>query len=148
MNMLARTEIATPSAERPRFAPEAIAAARTAAEATHRPIVSCLEDASGLAPEEFAARLAATFALPLATMPDLHCWQPAFDVLPYTESARRQCVLFRDPAGTLRLVTGDPFDATRFDWADARFEEPFAWHLAHPADVAAFLAKHEETLSA
>jgi general secretion pathway protein E len=131
-----------------RFDDATIAAARKAAAAAQRSVVATLEEASGLDPEAFAARLAATFSLPLATMGDLHAWQPAFDLLPFNECARRQCVLFRDESAALRLVAGDPFDAARFAWADARIGEPFTWHLAHPADVAAYLARHEDGMSA
>jgi len=131
-----------------RFDDALIAAARADAAATQRPMVTVLEEASGLDPAAFASRLAATFALPLATMPDLHRWTPAFDLLPFPECARRHCVLFRDDADVLRMVTGDPFDPHRFDWADARVAAPFEWRLAHPADVAAFLTRHEDGLSA
>jgi general secretion pathway protein E len=143
MNVLTGAELAAM-----RFDDAALAAARAAAAAAQRPLVACLEDASGLDPATFAARLAATFSLPLAAMADLHRWAPAFDVLPFGDCARRQCVLFRDDAGELALVMGDPFDAARFAWADARIAAPFAWRLAHPADVAAFLARHEDSMSA
>jgi len=131
-----------------RFDDAAIAAARAAAAASQRPVVTSLEEASGLDAEAFAARLAATFGLPLAAMADLHRWTPAFDLLPFAECSRRQCVLFRDEASGLRLVTGDPFDAARFDWADVRIGERFDWHVAHPADVSAYLARHEDSVSA
>ena len=143
MNVLARAELGAL-----RFDDTAIAAARAASAASQRPLVTSLEEASGLDPQAFAARLAATFSMPLATMADLHRWTPAFQVLPFAECARHQCVLFRDEAERFRLVTGDPFDGARFAWADAALAEPFEWHVAHPADVAAFLTRHEDGLSA
>jgi general secretion pathway protein E len=141
MNMMA-----TPVLER--FGAEAIAAARAAAAARQSPIVAALEEESGLAPDAFAARLAATFGLPLAPIEAMHRWQAAFDLLPFAEALRAQVVLFRDEADELRLVFGDPFDAAKVAWAEERIGAPFAWHLAHPADVAAWLSRHEETLSA
>jgi general secretion pathway protein E len=131
-----------------RFPGEALAAARAAAAARQSTIVAALEEAAALPPEAFAARLAATFGLPLATIDEMHRWQAAFDLLPFAEALRAQAVLFRDDEGTLRLVFGDPFDAAKVAWAEDRIATPFAWHLAHYADVAAWLARHEETLSA
>jgi general secretion pathway protein E len=131
-----------------RFGDEAIAAARAAADVSQRPLLACLEEAAGLQPEVFAASLAATFSLPVALMSDLRHWQPAFDVVPYAEAARRQCLPFRDQTGALLVVCGDPFDASRLAWADARIEEPFTVCIAHHADITAFLARHEDTMSA
>jgi general secretion pathway protein E len=146
--MLARSELQAPGTDDVRFGPEAIAAAYVASEASQRPLIECLHEATALAPEEFAARLAATFSLPFASMGDLHRWKGAFDLVPYAECARRRCVPFRDDLGALRLVLADPFEAATFDWADARIQEPFSWYLAQSADVAAYLARHEDTLSA
>ena len=43
---------------------------------------------------------------------------------------------------------GDPFDSDLQAWAEQRVAARFSWCLAHPADVAAYLARHEETLRA
>jgi general secretion pathway protein E len=131
-----------------RFAAGALAAARAIAASRPTSVVAALEEEAGLAPEAFAARLAATFALPLATLDEMHRWRPALDLLPFAEALRAQVVLFRDEADELRLVFGDPFDPAKVAWAEDRIAAAFAWHLAHHADVAAWLSRHEETLSA
>ncbi len=46
------------------------------------------------------------------------------------------------------MVFGDPFATERFAWGEERIAAPFAWQLAHYADIAAYLARHEETVSA
>jgi general secretion pathway protein E len=73
---------------------------------------------------------------------------PAFDVLPFAEALERQCLALRDQNDALVLVMGDPFDSDLQAWAEQRVPERFCWCLAHSADVAAYLARHEETLRA
>ncbi len=130
------------------LAPERIARARATAVERRMSLAACLEEESGLAPEAFTAALGAAFGHPIARMSDLHAWQPAFDLLPFTEALSAQCILFRDASGALRMVFGDPFATERFAWGEERIAAPFAWQLAHYADIAAYLARHEETVSA
>jgi general secretion pathway protein E len=46
------------------------------------------------------------------------------------------------------MVFGDPFASERFAWGEERVAAPFVWQLAHHADIAAYLARYEETVSA
>ena len=130
------------------FTPEDVRRARAAAAARQTSVVGALEEAAGLAAPEFAARLATSFGYPLASIDDLYRWEPAFDLLPFSEALKTQAVLFRDEAGALRLVVGDPFDAARLAWAEERVAAEFEPCLAHHADLAAFLSRHEEGASA
>jgi general secretion pathway protein E len=132
----------------PAFTPEDVRRARAAAAARQTSVVGALEEDAGLAAPEFAARLAASFGYALATMDDLHRWAPAFDLLPFAEALRAQTVLFRDDVGALRLVLGDPFDDAPLARAEVRVGAPFEPCLAHHADLAAFLSRHEENVSA
>jgi len=125
-----------------------VAEARARAAARGVPLVAALEELAAAAPEAFLARLAATFAYPAAGNADLHRWQPAFELLPFAEALQAQAVLFRDDAGELRLVFGDPFDAAKVAWGEERIAADFAWTVAHHADIAAWLAGQEESLSA
>jgi general secretion pathway protein E len=142
MNIAAPDEVLVP------FAAEDVAAARRLAASRQSSVVAALEELAGVPPEVFVARLGAAFHYPVVTIQDLHAWAPAFELLPFAESLRAQVVLFRDGAGALRLVFGDPFAGERIAWAEERIAEPFTWTLAHHADVAAYLARYEETLSA
>ena len=130
------------------FAGAEIENARQAARARNATVVAALEEMAGLPANLFVARLGKTFHYPVATIQDLHRWQPAFDLLPFAEALRMQMVLTRDDAGALRLVFGDPFNTDRLTWVENRVEAPFEWTLAHAGDVAAYLTRQEESLSA
>ncbi|HKO89415.1 MAG TPA: GspE/PulE family protein [Burkholderiales bacterium] len=130
------------------FSADEIAAARRHATGRGLSITAALDELSALPPEAFLLRLAASFHYGCASIDDLHQWQPAFDVLPFADALRKQLLLFRDDSGAFRLVFGDPFAADRLAWADESIDAPFIWTLAHHADVAAYLSRHEETLSA
>jgi general secretion pathway protein E len=124
-----------------------IAQARRLAPTRGRSVVATLEELAALPPDVFTSRLAHTLHYPAASIQDLHAWEPAFDALPFAEANAAQVVPMRED-GQLRLVLGDPFAAQRIAWAEERIVIPFEWVLAHPGDVAAYLARHEEGLSA
>jgi general secretion pathway protein E len=110
-------------------------------------VLEVLEEQSGLQAHEVLARLAGALGYRAATMADLERADSAFDVLPYAEAARRGCAPIR-AAGGLALAFGDPFAADLRAWAQERIAEPFEWLLAHPADLAVYLSRHEEGLRA
>ena len=128
------------------IAPEDIAAAR--ANASGRRLVDVLEERLALQPDEFAARLAATFRFEPLRMEDLRRLDPAFDAVPFAECSQKGCVVLRDPQRGLLLATDDPFSADQEAWAAERLREPFTWRLVHRGDLVAYLASHEETLRA
>src|SRR5687767_6462760 len=123
-----------------------IAAAR--ASAAGRRVVDVLEERLALQPDEFAARLAATFRFQPMRMEDLRRLDPAFDAVPFAECSQKGCVVLRDPQHGLVLATDDPFSAEQEAWAAERLREPFVWRLVHRGDLVAYLASHEETLRA
>ena len=63
--------------------PDAIGEARAAARTAHRRVVDVLEEALGLDPDAFTARLAATLSLERLDMAALRSAAPAFDALPF-----------------------------------------------------------------
>jgi general secretion pathway protein E len=111
-------------------------------------LLECVEKRYGQPPAEFTAQLGAALQYPVLTMDALHRLAPAFDLLPFTEALQHECILFRDSDGGLLLAFADPFDARLRAWADERLRRPVAWHLAHHADIAAYLARQEETMRA
>jgi general secretion pathway protein E len=123
-----------------------IAAARAAAAG--RRVVDVLEERLALQPDEFAARLAATFRFQPMRMEDLRRLDPAFDTVPFAECSQKGCVVLRHPDHGLLLATDDPFSAEQEAWAAERLREPFAWRLVHRGDLVAYLASHEETMRA
>ena len=132
----------------PGFSPAQVQAARSAAQQARRATVEVLEEQSGLDPQRFVQTLATTLHYPAAAMEELHRMAPAFDVLPFTEAMERECLALRDENDALVLVMGDPFNIDLQAWAEQRVAARFNWRLAHRADVAAYLARHEETLHA
>jgi general secretion pathway protein E len=128
--------------------PDEIARARGMARASGKPAIELLEENVGLPAEGFVAALAATLGFEPITMSGMDELQPAFDLLPYTEALARGCVLFRTRDSELVLAFGDPFDAALRPWAEERVPSAVQWRLAHAADVAAFLARHGETMRA
>jgi general secretion pathway protein E len=130
------------------LSPERLRAARSQAARSGRAALEILEDQCGLVGAELIARLAAMLGYEAATMADLERAQAAFDVLPYPEAARRGCAPIRDADGALALAFGDPFAGELRAWAQERIAEPFRLRLAHPADLAVYLARHEEGMRA
>jgi general secretion pathway protein E len=130
------------------FTPQQVQVARAVATAAQRRIVEVLEEQSGLDAQAFVDALGSALHYPVSTMKDLYRMQPAFDTLPFAEAMAHECLALRDDGERLVLVMGDPFDVGLQEWAEHRIGAPFSWRLAHPADVAAYLAQHEETLCA
>ncbi len=130
------------------FTTAQVRAARLAAQPEQRRTVAVLEEQSGLDSRTFTRALADTLHYAPLEMDDLYRLTPAFDVLPYAEAIERECIALRDDAGNLTLVISDPFNNALQAWAEQRIASPFDWKLAHSADVAAYLARQEETLRA
>ena len=122
----------------------------TRAEATqlHSRLVTVLEEKLAVSPEAFTARLGATLHYPVLTMEQLHGLTPAFDMLPFALAQQKTCIAFRAADAQLWVVTGDPFLPGLNAWVEDRLPGPVVWHLAHHADVAAFLARFEESMRA
>ena len=94
------------------------------------------------------ADLAAALRIPAIDLVELHASQPAFDVIPYAEAARRGCVAVRDFAGGLSIVLGNAYDLDTQDWIEDRMRADFTYRLAQSEDVTAYLAKQETALRA
>ncbi|MDT3708213.1 MAG: GspE/PulE family protein [Thiobacillus sp.] len=131
-----------------RFSPEQVQAARVLAGPAQRRVVEVLEEQSALGAQAFVEALGAAMHYPVAKMEDLYRMKPAFEALPFGEAMARECLPLRDEHERLILVMGDPFEVGLQAWAEQRIDVPFSWRLAHPADVAAYLAQYEETLCA
>ena len=107
-----------------------------------------LEEQFGLSAAESLASLADHYSYPVLTMEQMLRLEPAFDVLAFAEAAKRQCLAFRDARGNLLGVLADPTALEVQDWAETLAHSALDWHLGHHADIAAFLARTEESLRA
>lgn len=131
---------------------EAFAAATTQAKlqalAQQRHVMDVLEEQLGLAPEACVEAVAHHLHYPVAHMRDMRQWQVAFDVLPYAEAQKRECIAFWDAQQQLHVVIADPFNAQLTIWLQHRLAAAFDVQLAHRLDIAAYLAGEEETMRA
>ena len=122
--------------------------ARLDAERSRRNLVEVLGDMTGLDQADVVQSLGATFQYPVLAMDDLNQLTPAFDVIDFSSANERESVAFRDEAGKLLIVFGNPFDVKVQSWAEDNIKEAFTWHLVHPSDISAFLSRQEEGMRA
>lgn len=121
-------------------------AARERAAASGRRVLDELEEVLGLAPTEFTRRLGDTFCYPLLAGDALFSCTPLFDRVALAQALKREFALVsRD--GEAIGVFADPFDAARLAWIDEQLRGA-PLYLVHPADLAGYLARHEEDFHA
>jgi len=107
-----------------------------------------LEEKLGLQPQQAVACLARMFHYPALSMEDLDSCMPVFAVIPYTEAVDRNAVALRTGNDELIIALADPFDGTFESWLSERVTQQYHIALAHWADLAAYLARYEQTLAA
>ncbi|WP_377702051.1 GspE/PulE family protein [Pseudoduganella sp. UC29_71] len=131
----------------PAVTPELLRTACAAAQSQGRPQLAVLEEMAGLAPDEFTRQLAALFCYPAWPMAGLQAAKPAYSLLPYTDCAQRECVLMEGAAAPV-LVIANPFADDVLQWAAYSVDAAFTVVLAHPDDLAAYLAQQESVQQA
>ena len=149
--MSANSTTITPQAETQtahKISGELLQEARSEAARVRRSMVEVLEEKLGLPPTVFSASLGLTLHYPVLSMEQMQPLRPAFDLLPFSLATQKNCIAFYADAGPLVVVAGDPFLYGLSAWAEELMPGPFVWHLAHYADVAAFLARFEESMRA
>ena len=107
-----------------------------------------LEERLQLSPAVALARLGATLGIEVLDMEALYDIVPDFDCLPYHEAVRRKCLVAHGATEAPLCVLTDPFDLAQQSWLETRLGRAPQWRLAHPADLVAFFAVHEEKLRA
>ena len=110
-------------------------------------VFEMLEEASGYSPHDLIHELGRLLHIPPVEMKTIHALEPAFDILPFSEATRHECVLFKDKDAYL-LVISDPFSSRLRLWAEEHFAMHVEWRLIHPADLAAFFAQQEKNMRA
>ncbi|MDD5364945.1 MAG: GspE/PulE family protein [Gallionellaceae bacterium] len=132
----------------PVFDPALLRQARRQAELGGRQLMEVLEETLALPPEVFVASLASALHFPVLAMAEMQGLTPAFDAIPFAEAMEHECLAFRDADKRLLTVSGDPFNSARQAWLAERLRDPHRHYLAHPADIAAWLARQEDGLHA
>ena len=113
-----------------------------------RHLTEILEEQFSLAPQEAVAAMGRLFHYPVMDMQALNACTPDFDSLSFAEVSRRICMILRDKNGNFVAVFCDPFEAELQEWAEATSGRSYTWHLIHPTDFAAYLARYEENMRA
>lgn len=124
-----------------------LAELRREAGASRRSLWDVLEAQLPATPAQAVMRLGATLGLETLDMDGLHRLQVDTDLLPHTEAVRRRCLVVREGETVIGVLT-DPFDLALQSWLETRTGGALSWHLAHPADLAAWFAVAEEKLRA
>ncbi len=125
--------------------------AKLQAQLQQRRTIEVLEELTGEAQEPFLQRLSATLHYSAISMKELHAMTAAFDVITFATAQQKECLAFyadAENSKVLTLVFADPFNESLQEWAQEAVKQACTWCLAHRSDIAAFLAKHEETMRA
>ena len=127
--------------------PEVVRDARQRAANEQRSVPSVLEEQLSLPADALARVLGRLLHHRVFDNAALASLVPAFDVIDYAECARRTCLALRDE-GVIFVVTGDPFDDALQAWAVEHLRAPHELGLASADDIAAVLARHEDSMRA
>ncbi len=126
--------------------------AKAQANIQQRRIVEVLEDITQYNQEDFLQALSQTLRFDAISMKELHSLTAAFETIPFSKAQQKECLAFisneSEPNSDLILVFADPFNDSLHEWALENIKQTFVWRLAHRNDIAAFLARHEETMRA
>lgn len=110
-------------------------------------VIQILEEDSAYTPDELMQQLGQLMRMPVLEMKEIHTLQPAFDILPFSEAMRHECVLFYNGQNYLFAIS-NPFSGKLRAWAEERFDRAVEWYLVHPADLSAFFTQQEKTMRA
>ena len=123
---------------------------RAGRDARHlgRHVSEVLETDFSLTPAEAMQEIGDALHYPVFDMHELNRYSPAFDLLSFADVAKRECMVLRDQSGNLAAIFCDPFNAALQEWLEAKTSKSYTWHLVHPSDFAAYLARYEANLRA
>ena len=125
-----------------------IAQAKVLAKTEKRRVIETLESLVDWPQETFLNALASAMQYTPLSMKEMHALKPAFEIIPFALAQKKECIAFYDAEETLILVFADAFNPTLQEWALEQVAMPVSWRLAHRTDIAAYLARHEETMRA
>ena len=136
------------NAPQPTLTPATLDSLRQEARAAGQPVMLRVQEQFGLEPDATLQLLAAHSHQPAFDMAALNALTADFSQLSFNEAARRHCLVARDADAQGWLLLTDPWDSASRAYAAHVLDAPFKTGLAHPADLAALLARHEEGLRA
>jgi general secretion pathway protein E len=127
------------------ISPAVVSAARRTAQRERRRVTDVLQETLSLPAEALIRSLGSLLHYPVLGMRGLAALQPAFDLVTFGEATSRGCIAFRDGAQRV-VVLSDPFDDMLQAWCTERLGLVHEWRLAQADDIAAYLARHEESI--
>jgi len=136
------------NAPHPALSADTLASLRQQARAANQAVMQRVQEQFGLDADATLHLLATHSHQPAFDMAALNALTVDFGQLNFNEAARRHCLIARDADAQLWLLLADPWDNASRAYAAHVLGAPFKTGLAHPADLAALLARHEEGLHA
>jgi len=136
------------NAPHPALSADTLASLRQQARTTNQTVMQRVQEQFGLDADSTLHLLATHSHQPAFDMAALNALTVDFSKLNFNEAARRHCLIARDTDDQLWLLLVDPWDSASRAYAAYVLGTPFKTGLAHPADLAALLARHEEGLRA
>jgi general secretion pathway protein E len=146
MNALTEPQLNHELADR-MLTPAVVRSARLRARQEQRNVPAVLEEELGLGDDELLAALGRALHLPVLNNHALTALAPAFDLISFADAARRGCLAARDGAKAV-VVLADPFDDALQAWCTEALTVAYEHRLAAADDIAAWLARHEESMRA
>ena len=131
--------------------------AMVAAKANNLRPIEALELALQMSPQAFTEWLAEHLSYSSISLSQMLALQPAFERVSFSDCLQHECVLLRkltivadneSTSETYIFVFADVYDQKILSWANERIGTAFATSLAHKADIAAYLARHEDATRA
>ncbi len=111
--------------------------------------IELLQEITGLTSEVLLSTLAETLSYETISLDDMFACEPAFDCIPFSEALQRECVVLREgPSGRIMLVFANVYDSSLMDWSAEHIDSSFSVRLAQRTDIAAFLARQEDSMRA
>jgi general secretion pathway protein E len=111
-------------------------------------VLDVLEEMAGLEPHALVAALAALLRYPAVENATLHAMTPDFSRFGLTEAMKYECVVVCDETGRRQIVFANPFDPHLQGRLAERVPDAIGWWLAYRKDIAAYLARYEESMRA
>ncbi|HYN53167.1 MAG TPA: ATPase, T2SS/T4P/T4SS family [Methylotenera sp.] len=138
--------------------------AKLQAQLQQRRVIEVLEELTHQDQDTFIQALSLSLHFSAISMKEINGLTPAFEVIPFSSAQQKECLAFysnehdainelnqtslHNLSKELVLVFADPFNESLQEWVVENIKHPFTWCLAHRNDIAAFLARHEETMRA
>ena len=113
-----------------------------------RSVIEVLQDQLKLSADDFVLALGQALHYPSISIKQIHQLSPAFDVLPFQQASEWGCIPCLNAHAELIVVFADPFIEGFSAKIQEHIGQPLAFYLAHHSDIAAYLSRYEETLTA